>query len=73
MYEPAILRAALPDVAFAPAGQTPPADAPAVVVVLCGGTTISLDLFAKWEREFEGHSLGAVKVTRGGEETVVAA
>ena len=75
LYDPSVLRAALPEVAFAPAGQKPPADAPAIVVVLCGGTTISLDLFQKWEGEFleGGKGLGEVTVLRRGREEVVGA
>lgn len=75
IYEPAVLRAALPGVAFAEAGAKPPADAPAIVVVLCGGTTISLDLFQKWEKEYleGGKGLGPVRVVSRGEEEVVGA
>jgi hypothetical protein len=73
LYEPSILRAALPQVAFAPAGQKPPPDAPSLVVIVCGGTTISFDLFAKWEKEFaeRGEGLGSVTLLRRGVEEVI--
>lgn len=64
-YYPEVLHAALPFVKFAPAGETPPKDAPSIVVVVCGGNTVTLERFLGWEKEFEGKGKGPTSIFFG--------
>jgi len=73
VYEPAILQAALPSLALAEAGRKPPPEAPSIVVVVCGGNTMSLSMVHEWERRFSGQGLGEVRVMRQGREEVLKA
>lgn len=73
IYEQDVLRACLPKLELAPPGERPPPDAPSVVVIVCGGNTISLALVEKWEKEFaeQGVGLGDVKVQSREREVVL--
>ncbi|KAM0753706.1 tryptophan synthase beta subunit-like PLP-dependent enzyme [Meredithblackwellia eburnea MCA 4105] len=65
IYDPRVLRAALPDGKFGAAGETPPADASSIVVIVCGGNTATLNLFNLWESAFEGKPPGPVSIFDG--------
>ncbi|KAK4703954.1 mRNA m6A methyltransferase catalytic subunit, partial [Phenoliferia sp. Uapishka_3] len=65
IYDPSILRAAVPQASFSTPGEIPPKDAPAVVVVVCGGSTVTLEQFLRWEIEAKGKELGRVSLFGG--------
>lgn len=73
IYDPSILQAALPSTLFLPPGTAPPKSAPAIVVIVCGGNSMSLDTLALWEADFKGKGLGEVTVLKAGKETVIQA
>jgi hypothetical protein len=62
VYEPVILRAAIPSTSFASPGLAPPKHAPSIVVIVCGGNAMSQATLALWEADFAGRSQGAVVV-----------
>ncbi|BGP33514.1 catabolic L-serine/threonine dehydratase [Rhodotorula toruloides] len=68
LYTPTVVRSLFPSLPVSTPGSPPPADAPAVVVVVCGGSTMTLEDFVGYEREFEGKERGAVRVYQGGKD-----
>lgn len=73
IYDPSILQAALPSTPLLSPGTAPPKSAPAIVVIVCGGNSMSLDTLALWEADFKGKGLGEVTVLKSGKETVLPA
>ncbi|GEM08633.1 L-serine dehydratase [Rhodotorula toruloides] len=69
LYSPSTLRTLFPSLSFVP-NSPPAADSPAIVVIVCGGSTMTLEDFVGYEREFERVERGEVRVFRGGRERV---
>ena len=50
---------------FAPEGENPAESAPVVVIVVCGGLTVTLNQFSTWEKDAAGQALGEVSLFNG--------
>lgn len=69
IYIPSILRLSLPSTKFPlEAGSSPrrfDSTIPIVVIVVCGGNTLSMDDFERYEKEFTGEDRGYIKIFNG--------
>lgn len=69
VYTPSILRLALPSTVFPLEAGTSPrrfdSSVPVIIVIVCGGNTLSMENFERHEKEFKSEDRGDIKMFNG--------